>query len=336
MQTRLWLVLPIAALAIVACSDDNPPVDAGSVPDAGDAGAVTPDGGPDAGRDAEVPLDAEVPPDDGGSDDGGVDDGGVDDGGIDDGGTDGGAECAVAADCSNGDACDGAEECVAGACVAGTPLVCDDAIACTMDSCDPTTGCVVSPIDADGDGDPACTDCDDADPARYTGATEVCDGIDNDCDLVTDETVSTTYYSDCDGDMWASDVATTFSGGCVAPPVADTGCGTADEAWTTRAPTASDFDCADNDARAHSGTTVFYTTPIPDVFPEYDFDFNCDFVEEMQYPTQGSCTLAGGVCTPTTGWALATIPECGDSATFITACTDACVPTIDTRAQPCR
>jgi hypothetical protein len=38
------------------------------------------------------------------------------------------------------------------------------------------------PEDADGDGSPAGEDCDDADPARYPGAVDPCDGVDQDCD----------------------------------------------------------------------------------------------------------------------------------------------------------
>ncbi|MCZ7684076.1 MAG: peptidoglycan DD-metalloendopeptidase family protein [Sandaracinaceae bacterium] len=39
------------------------------------------------------------------------------------------------------------------------------------------------PPDADGDGERADTDCDDADPSRHAGAREVCgDGVDQDCD----------------------------------------------------------------------------------------------------------------------------------------------------------
>ena len=36
--------------------------------------------------------------------------------------------------------------------------------------------------DSDGDGDPDNTDCNDADATVYTGATELCDAIDSDCD----------------------------------------------------------------------------------------------------------------------------------------------------------
>ena len=37
-------------------------------------------------------------------------------------------------------------------------------------------------VDADGDGDPDISDCDDVDPTIYSGAPESCDAIDSDCD----------------------------------------------------------------------------------------------------------------------------------------------------------
>src|SRR5262245_2362930 len=43
--------------------------------------------------------------------------------------------------CSDNNVCNGAEVCQAGACIAGTPLNCDDGNACTTDSCDPVIGC---------------------------------------------------------------------------------------------------------------------------------------------------------------------------------------------------
>ena len=43
-------------------------------------------------------------------------------------------------------------------------------------------GGISEQVDDDSDGSPACADCDDLDPANYPGATELCDGFDNDCD----------------------------------------------------------------------------------------------------------------------------------------------------------
>jgi hypothetical protein len=53
------------------------------------------------------------------------------------------ANRALGSVCPDGDACNGTEMCDgAGVCQPGTPLSCDDANACTDDSCDPISGCV--------------------------------------------------------------------------------------------------------------------------------------------------------------------------------------------------
>ncbi|NTX01861.1 MopE-related protein [Myxococcus sp. CA040A] len=43
-------------------------------------------------------------------------------------------------------------------------------------------------------------DCDDSQPSRYPGATEVCDSLDNDCDSQVDEGLVGAWYRDADGD----------------------------------------------------------------------------------------------------------------------------------------
>ncbi len=72
-------------------------------------------------------------------------------------------------------------------------------------------------LDADGDGygratvtQAACdrppayvdnsNDCDDLDASSFPGGVEVCDGADNNCDLVVDEGVTSNFYGDGDGD----------------------------------------------------------------------------------------------------------------------------------------
>ena len=57
-----------------------------------------------------------------------------------------------------------------------------------------------APVDADADGFTAAVYCDDADASTHTGAPEVCDGRDNDCDGSVDEGLAGVFYPDSDRD----------------------------------------------------------------------------------------------------------------------------------------
>ena len=77
-------------------------------------------------------------------------------------------------------------------------------------------GCRVD--DADGDGVCAADDCDDDDATAYPGATERCDGVDNDCDGTTDEpdaSDASVWYADADADSYGDASVTTWS--CTQP-----------------------------------------------------------------------------------------------------------------------
>jgi len=107
--------------------------------------------------------------------------------------------CSSDEDCDDGLACDGAERCTGGRCISGSPLECDDEIACTTDFCsEELRRCVNRPEDADHDGSasnacvdargmPLGEDCDDTSAAIYPGAVELCDvmNVDEDCDPTT-------------------------------------------------------------------------------------------------------------------------------------------------------
>lgn len=58
-------------------------------------------------------------------------------------------------------------------------------------------------------------DCDDTDSAINPGVTEVCNGVDDNCDSNIDEGVQITYYADADGDTYGDASSTAMA--CSAP-----------------------------------------------------------------------------------------------------------------------
>ncbi|MEY3212756.1 MAG: hypothetical protein RIT28_3237 [Pseudomonadota bacterium] len=94
--------------------------------------------------------------------------------------------------------------------------------------------------DLDGDEYSAKLDCDDLDPARNPDATELCDGLDNDCDGVTDEDDAADagiWYEDQDGDGFGHPASSTRA---CAPPAGFA---------------AESTDCADLDPTKSPGAT---------------------------------------------------------------------------------
>ncbi len=101
-------------------------------------------------------------------------------------------------------------------------------------------------VDADGDGMSGDDDCDDADATAYSGAEEVCDGVDNDCDGTADNnaTDATLWYADADGDGVGADGEGTSA--CAAPTETDVGAaGDCDDANAAIHTGADESDCAD-------------------------------------------------------------------------------------------
>ncbi len=110
-------------------------------------------------------------------------------------------------------------------------------------------------IDADGDGFSSDVDCDDNNADINPDATELCDGIDNNCNGEIDENLTEqTYYMDIDGDGYGDD-------------------NTAMEDCTQPANTVSvGGDCDDNDAEINPDAMEIANNGI---------DENCDGIDEI-------------------------------------------------------
>jgi len=94
--------------------------------------------------------------------------------------------------------------------------------------------------DADGDGHPESSDCDDSNPEVFPGAVEICDSVDNDCDGTvdgSDATDATAWNADGDNDGFRSETDVVTD--CEAPD----GYGAGEAPW----------DCDDTDPDSYPG-----------------------------------------------------------------------------------
>lgn len=169
--------------------------------------------------------------------------------------------------------------------------------------------------DVDGDGYNSRlvaggTDCNDNNAAIRPGASEVCNGVDDDCDNVTDENNAigcSLYYYDSDNDGYGRNTSR-----CQCGPNAATGYDVT-----------NNTDCYDtnNDARPNQ-TAYFYADR-----GDGSWDYNCDGVETksdtrttlyecdtwlVPFPPDYGCDW-------TNGWEISA-PDCGDTANWGTSC----------------
>jgi len=126
-------------------------------------------------------------------------------------------QCITDDDCPTADQCS-TSTCVEGTCQPAVLVDCDDHDPCTEDSCAPATGqCKHRDLALDQDGDGykgprpgyapgapgSCgDDCDDTNPNAHPGGTEICDGVDNDCNGIVDDNM--TYVPSGQGDVRVS------------------------------------------------------------------------------------------------------------------------------------
>ena len=125
-------------------------------------------------------------------------------------------------------------------------------------------------IDNDGDGYGVCpkcnttsgctydgNDCNDNNASIHPGATEICNGVDDNCNNQIDEGVKQTFYRDADNDGYGN--ATNTIQACTAPL-----------GYTT-----DDTDCNDNNNTIHPGATEICNGVDDNCNGEVDEGINC-------------------------------------------------------------
>jgi hypothetical protein len=166
-------------------------------------------------------------------------------------------------------------------------------------------------LDADGDGygipgstTRACslpagysavaTDCDDGRAADHPGATETCDGRDNDCDGLVDEGVTTVYYQDADGDGYGN-LGVTVSA-CSAP-----------SGYTLNA-----TDCDDTNASVSPVAPEICNGVDDDCDASVDEGLLSTFYRDADGDGYGNASESTTGCTAPTGY-VANAEDCNDS-----------------------
>jgi hypothetical protein len=165
-------------------------------------------------------------------------------------------------------------------------------------------------FDGDGDGYTTDEDCDDADPAVYPGAEEVCDEVDNDCDGEIDEEVAEAWYPDSDGDGWGDEAGVIYS--CEQPTGA----------------VAQPGDCDDDDAAVNPDAAEACNGVDDDCDGEIDNDPTDLWYADADADGFGNAAFPIESCDPGDGWA-ANDTDCDDTDTTINPDADEVCDSVD-------
>jgi len=147
--------------------------------------------------------------------------------------------------------------------------------------------------DADKDGHTALTDCNDQDASIHPNAEEVCDGIDNNCDMQVDEGVSMTLYADIDGDTFGD------------PDASDNLCEEA-EGYV-----ADNTDCDDDNDTIYPDAPELCDELDNDCDTEVDEDLDQTYYRDQDEDTYGNADDTVVDCAPPEGY-VADNTDCAD------------------------
>ncbi|MEO6611997.1 MAG: MopE-related protein [Chitinophagaceae bacterium] len=152
-----------------------------------------------------------------------------------------------------------------------------------------------APGDADGDGyTVAQGDCNDNNPAIHPGATELCNGVDDNCDGQIDEGVKTTFYRDADTDGYGNAAVSTQA--CTAPA----------------GYVSNSTDCNDANIAIHPGATELCNGVDDDCDGLIDEGAQTTFYRDADTDGYGNAALSTQACTAPAGY-VSNSTDCNDA-----------------------
>ncbi|MBK6363887.1 MAG: putative metal-binding motif-containing protein [Saprospiraceae bacterium] len=128
------------------------------------------------------------------------------------------------------------------------------------------------------------TDCNDNNVLINPGATEICNGLDDDCDGGVDEGVQNTYYADADNDSYGDATVTTMA---CSPP----------SGYVT-----DNTDCNDNNVLVNPGATEICNGLDDDCDGGVDEGVQNTYYADADNDSYGDATVTTMACSPPSGY----------------------------------